>query len=108
MVQMRRQKDLGQKNNSNSISLIFLPYIFLPKVFSFCNQGAFMDASVPPANEWPALSLHERRVLGVLIEKAKILCRYSAKIRSMILLSLMAGIDSILRQGHLNSVDNVS
>lgn len=24
-----------------------------------------------PANDWPALSLHERRVLGVLIEKAK-------------------------------------
>jgi uncharacterized protein YceH (UPF0502 family) len=34
-----------------------------------------MDSSVPaaavPANDWPALSLHERRILGVLIEKAK-------------------------------------
>jgi uncharacterized protein YceH (UPF0502 family) len=34
-----------------------------------------MDAPVssagPQANDWPALSLHERRVLGVLIEKAK-------------------------------------
>jgi uncharacterized protein len=30
-----------------------------------------MDAVVSPANDWPALSLHERRVLGVLIEKAK-------------------------------------
>jgi uncharacterized protein YceH (UPF0502 family) len=34
-----------------------------------------MDAPAPsaatPANHWPALSLHERRILGVLIEKAK-------------------------------------
>src|SRR2546421_479771 len=35
-----------------------------------------MDPSIPsqgtaPANDWPALSQNERRVLGVLIEKAK-------------------------------------
>jgi uncharacterized protein YceH (UPF0502 family) len=34
-----------------------------------------MDTPAPsagtPTNDWPALSLHERRVLGVLIEKAK-------------------------------------
>jgi uncharacterized protein len=27
--------------------------------------------SITPANDWPALSLNERRILGVLIEKAK-------------------------------------
>ena len=30
-----------------------------------------MDAPVPTVGDWPALSLHERRILGVLIEKAK-------------------------------------
>jgi uncharacterized protein YceH (UPF0502 family) len=30
-----------------------------------------VDSAVSPANDWPALSLHERRILGVLIEKAK-------------------------------------
>src|ERR1700722_14770237 len=35
------------------------------------DQGAIMDTPTAPANDWPDLSLPERRVLGVLIEKAK-------------------------------------
>ncbi|HEV8060768.1 MAG TPA: DUF480 domain-containing protein [Gemmataceae bacterium] len=34
-------------------------------------MDAPVPSIVPPANDWPALSLHGRRILGVLIEKAK-------------------------------------
>ncbi len=34
-------------------------------------MDATSSSAMPPANDWPALSLHGRRILGVLIEKAK-------------------------------------
>jgi uncharacterized protein YceH (UPF0502 family) len=66
---MTRQKEKVKRQKGSGLFSSFLP-------FSFClAEGGMMSSGMPTepgaSDSWPVLDMQERRVLGVLVEKAK-------------------------------------